>query len=144
MTDDGRTKAVYKSNDACCSNVVAISSRMVAFDDDYNVKTVDVDDGRVDRIAGFSNFVVSPDGRWLAGWAESGGHGPETIGVVSADGATCLAVPKPQNADDFDPSFSADGKRLFFTRRRFDPHTRTPEHRLSVLLSALPRSRQAC
>src|SRR5579884_2646783 len=50
----GQPRAVYSSNDSCCSNLVWASARVIALDDDYNVKTVDLTTGRVTRIAGFS------------------------------------------------------------------------------------------
>lgn len=116
----GKKRTVYSSSDSCCTEVAWVSPSLVAFDDDYRVKTVEPSSGRVRRIASFSNFSVSPDGRWVAGWKFSGGHGPETIGVVSITGADCRAVPRPKNADDFNVTFSPDGKRLIFVRQRFD------------------------
>ena len=114
-------RTVYSSNDACCSNLVWATPRLIVFADDYRVKTVDVTTGRVRRIADFSNFSVSHDGRWVAGWANSGGHGPQTIAVVSITGTNCRVLPRPKPADDSDPRFSADGRRLSFMRRRYDP-----------------------
>jgi hypothetical protein len=98
----GKPRVVYSSTDGCCSNVVWASKAMLVFDDDYNAKTVDVMTGHVNRIAGFSRFVVSPGGRWVAGWADNGGHSPQAIGVVSITGTDCRVVPKPNGADDGD------------------------------------------
>jgi hypothetical protein len=117
-TRDKRT--VYSSSDSCCTEVTWVSPSLIAFDDDYNVKTVDLSSGRVHRVATFSNFSVSADGRWIAGWKFSGGHSPETIGVVSITGSNCRTVPKPKNADDSDANFSPDAKQLMFVRQRFD------------------------
>jgi hypothetical protein len=117
-TPDKRT--VYSSSDSCCTEITWVSPSLIAFDDDYNVKTLDLSTGRVRRIATFSNFSVSADGRWVAGWKFSGGHSPETIGVVSITGSDCRTVPRPKNADDFNASFSSDAKRLMFVRQRFD------------------------
>src|SRR5579859_1461819 len=53
----GKARTIYSSNDSCCSGLVWASPRLIVFDDDYNVKTVDVTTGHVTRIAGFSNFA---------------------------------------------------------------------------------------
>ena len=136
---NGRTtRTVYSSNEACCSNVRWVSRRIIIFDDDYRVKTVDVVTGRVQTIATFSNFTVSSNGRWVAGWA-LGGHSAEQIGVVSISGGSCRVVPKPANADDTEPRFSADSSRLTFQRRRFDGHDDEPGtlHLVTVSMSSL-------
>lgn len=133
------TRALYVSNDACCSGLVWASPHLIVFDDDYRVKTMDVTTGRLTRIADFSDFTVSADGRLVAGWANSGGHSAQTIGVVSIAGTGCRVLPKPTNADDSEPRFSADGKRLFFTRRSFDATPEGPGRVLSVPLSRLRR-----
>jgi tricorn protease-like protein len=137
----GKMRTLYRSNDSCCTNVVIASPTLVAFDDDYNVKTVDLRTGHVSRIAGFSNFVVSPDGLWVAGWS----YGPfeaEQVGVVSITGNRCLRVPKPGWADDWSPYFSPDSKRVDYMQRRFDEtigEDRGPAQDLSVALGKLPR-----
>ena len=133
------TRTLYVSNDACCSGLVWASPGLIVFDDDYRVKTIDVATGRVTRIADFSDFAVSDDGRLVAGWANSGGHSAQTIGIVSIMGTGCRVVPKPTNADDSEPRFSADGKRLFFTRRSFNTTPEGPGRVLSVPLSRLRR-----
>jgi hypothetical protein len=121
-SSSSNAKAVYTSRDSCCTGLAWASSRLVVFDDDYNVKTVDVTTGRVRRIAGFSNFVLSKNDRLVAGWADTGGHAPEVVGVVSITGSCCWVALKPNpNTNDSDASFSADGKRLTFFRQRFDP-----------------------
>jgi tricorn protease-like protein len=147
VVEGGKTRTLYRSNDSCCTNLVVVTPTLVAFDDDYNAKTIDLATDEVHRIAGFSNFVVAPDGRWVAGWADSGGHSAQLIGVVSINGNACLTVPKPKWADDSGPYFSADSKRLFFARRRFDPVSEEdtgPGYDLSVLVSKLPRSQRPC
>ncbi|MHB8469522.1 MAG: hypothetical protein ACYDCH_07205 [Gaiellaceae bacterium] len=136
----GKARTVYSSNDSCCSGLVWASPRAIVFDDDYNVKTVDVTTGRVTRIASFSNFAVSKNGHWVTGWADSGGHAPEQVGVVSITGTDCRVVPKPKNADDSRADFSADGTRILFLRQTFDPKRgsdRGRGHSRSVRLSDL-------
>jgi hypothetical protein len=117
----GEQRSLYASSDSCCNGIVWASPRLIVFVDDYNVKTLNVWTGRVRRIAGFSNFVVSRDGKLVAGWQDHGGHGATEVGVVAITGGTCLHVPKPENADDTQPVFSRNGKRLSVMRRAFDP-----------------------
>ena len=139
----GKTRTVYTSNDSCCSYLAWASSRLLVFDDDYHVKTLDVVTGRIRNIAGFSDFTLSHDGRWVAGWADSGGHSAETVGVVSIRGGMCRVVPHTPTEDDTDPLFTRDGKHLKLTRRRFDlaaEEPRGPRRTATVPLSMLKPS----
>jgi hypothetical protein len=115
-----RTRTLYSSNDSCCHGIVWVSPRLIAFDDDYNAKRVDLATGRVRHIAAFSDFAVSRDGRWVAGWASSGGHVAETVGVVSINGTHCRIVPRPDNADDTQPGFMAGSKSVYVLRRSYN------------------------
>jgi hypothetical protein len=136
----GKVRTLYFSNDSCCSGLVWASARVLVFDDDYNVKTVDVTTGRVNTIAGFSNFAVSKDGRRVVGWADSGGHSPESVAVVSITGTDCHVIPRPKNEDDSQAYFSADGTRVVFSRQTFDfklGFDRGPVRLRSVRLSDL-------
>jgi hypothetical protein len=105
----GTTRILYRSSDSCCSQVLWLSPTRLVFDDDYRVTTLDVTSGRVQRIAGFSNFTVSPDHQWIAGWADSGGHRAQRVGVVRADGSGCRLVPTPSSFTDLNAYFSKDG-----------------------------------
>lgn len=116
---DGRKNPIYSSNDSCCTNLVWATPGVLVFDDDYNVKVVNVARCRPQlkphrcaarTIASFSNFVVSKDGKWVAGYADGGGHGPETIGVVSIDGSVCRTVPRQRTSSDTDPMFVGGGR----------------------------------
>jgi tricorn protease-like protein len=138
----GKARALYSSSDACCSNLTWASRQVLVFDDDYHVKTVNLNTGKVKFIAWFSDFSVSPNGRWIAGWSYSGGHSPRGIFVVSITGNDCGAVPRPPSADDSYPNFSSDNKRLFFQRQRFDPklgHDVGSAHVVSIPVTQLRR-----
>jgi Tol biopolymer transport system component len=128
---------VYASQDSCCSHLSWAASGLLVFADDYTVKTVDVGSGNVRRIAGFSDFALSPDGRWLAGYAFKNGHGAEPIAVVSIDGARCL-VPQQRARSTWPTYFSADGKRVVFT------DANPPYTELSEALDALRPATSAC
>jgi hypothetical protein len=75
---------MYHSNDSCCSEITWLPPHVLIFDDDYKVQALDPTNRRVATIAHFSNFAVSHDGRWIAGYSDSGGHAAETVGVVSS------------------------------------------------------------
>lgn len=111
---------MYRSNDSCCDEITWVSPHLLVFVDDYNVKTLDPASRRVTRISGFSNFVVSPDGRWVAGWASCGGHCAESVDVVSIAGGGCRAVPRRSDQDDSYPFFSRNSKKVTVLRQRFD------------------------
>jgi Tol biopolymer transport system component len=117
---DGQdARVVYSSNDSCCGGPIQWASpSLIVFDDDYNVKTVSLKTGKVTKLRlGFSDFAVSRNGRWIAGWADSGGHVPQTIGIASVTGDRYSELRKPgKKTDDSQPDFSPDGKQLLFNR----------------------------
>jgi hypothetical protein len=117
----GRRYRMYRSNDSCCQEITWVSPHLLVFVDDYNVKTLDPSTRRVARISGFSDFVVSPNGRWVAGWASCGGHCAETVEVVPIGGGPCRAFPHRPDQDDSYPFFSPDSRKLTVLRRPFDP-----------------------
>jgi hypothetical protein len=135
-----RLYRMYRSNDSCCTSISWIGPHLLIFDDDYNVKTLNPATRRVNRIAGFSNFVVSHNGRWVAGYAESGGHSAETVGVVPVGGGGCRVVPRRADRTDTVARFSADDAAVLIVRRHWD---RTLEeatgaaHAIAVPLAAL-------
>jgi hypothetical protein len=116
------SKVVYWSRDACCANPVWASNRLIVFDDDYRVLTLDTQTRRRSLIAHWSNFVVSKNGHLVAGYAGGGPREPQSTGVVSIDGRDCRYVPKPTKFfDDSLPSFSKDGTHITIVRRAVDP-----------------------
>jgi hypothetical protein len=116
----GRTYRMYRSNDSCCDAITWVRPHLLIFVDDYNVKTLDPPTRRVFRIAGFSEFTISHDGRLVAGYAESGGHAAETVDVVPITGGRCRAVPRRPDQDDSSPIFSRDDKAVTVVRQHFD------------------------
>jgi len=118
-----RRYRMYHSNDGCCSEIAWLPPHDLVFDDDYKVQLLDPATRRVATIAHFSAFVISPDGHWLAGYADSGGHAAETVGVVDSRGGGCRTVPHAPDQDDTVGAFTADGKAIDIIRRRFDTKT---------------------
>jgi hypothetical protein len=116
----GSRYRMYRSNDSCCDEITWIEPHLLIFVDDYNVKTLEPTTRRLTRIAGFSDFTVSHDGRWVAGYADSGGHAAETVEVVPITGGKCRAVPHRPDQDDSSPTFSRDDNAVIVTRRAFD------------------------
>jgi hypothetical protein len=135
----GRGRLLYSSHDACCTGLGWASDRLLVFGDDYHVETLDAITGRVRWIAGFSDFAVSPDGRWVAGWASHGGHEPERIFLAAVSGDACRVVPRPAHASDSRVSFSADGAQLRFVRQAFGG-TGDPGRTVRAAVASLPRA----
>jgi hypothetical protein len=137
----GKRHRMYRSNDSCCDQITwVMKPHTLVFVDDYNVKTLDPVSRRVVRIAGFSNFVVSPNGRWMAGWASCGGHCAETVEVVPLTGGVCRKVPHRSDQDDSYPFFSRDSRSVTVLRQRFDTKLREPvgsSRQITTQLSAL-------
>jgi hypothetical protein len=115
----GRTFRMYRSNDGCCTEITWQRPHLLIFVDDYKTLTLDPATKRVTRIAHFSNYVVSADGRWVAGWADCGGHCAESVAVVPITGGRCRAVPRRVDQDDNALGFSRTGDVLI-GRRYFD------------------------
>jgi hypothetical protein len=137
----GRTFRMYRSNDGCCTFITWLKPHVLVFVDDYRTFTLDPATKTVTRLGGFSNYVVSPNGRWLAGWNDSP-HGGERVGVVSIDGRTCLEVPRPRRSDDDEAAgFTKDSRSVRVYRRtysnRLDALIRP--RRLTLPLTSLPR-----
>ena len=136
----GRRYRMYRSNDSCCDQITWVAPHTLIFVDDYRVKTLDPDRRRVTRIAGFSNFVLSPDRRWVAGYADTGGHSAESVDVVPLAGGACLAVPKRPDQDVAYPRFSSDSRFVSVAERHFSSKlgydvgpTRMIRYRLAAL-----------
>lgn len=108
---------MHRSNDSCCDEITWIKPHLLVFVDDYNVKTLDPVKRTVKRTAGLSEFAVSPNGRWIAGYADSGGHAAETVAVVPTGGGEWEAVPQRPDQDDSSPIFTCDSRSLTLLRR---------------------------
>ena len=116
----GKKYRMYRSNDSCCDQITWVRPHLLIFVDDYNVKTLDPTTRRLVRIAGFSNFTISHDGRLVAGYASTGGHAAETVEVVPITGGRCRAVPHRPDQDDSSPGFARSDKALIVVRQHFD------------------------
>lgn len=119
-TRTGRRYRMYRSNDSCCDEITWVKPHLLIFVDDYNVKTLDPATRRLTRIAGFSDFTVSHNGRLVAGYADSGGHAAEIVEIVPITGGLCRAVRHPPDQDDSSPTFSRNDKAVIVARRSFD------------------------
>lgn len=140
-----RTFRMYRSNDSCCAQITWLRPHLVIFVDDYRTLTLDPTTRNATQIAGFSNFVVSRDGRWVAGWADSGGHRAESVEVVPTRGGQCRQVPRRPTQDDNAVRFSPDNRSVTIRRRFFDVKIGEPSqngfpsrwHPVTLLLSRL-------
>jgi hypothetical protein len=128
----GRVFRMYRSNDGCCSDITWVAPHLLVFVDDYRTFVLDPTTRRATKIAGFSNIAVSRDGKWVAGWADSGGHSAELVAVVPLQGGRCRAVPKRAREDDTFPRFSRDSRSITVIRRTYDPKTESWTHEREV------------
>jgi hypothetical protein len=144
----GRIFRMYSSNDGCCAQITWLPPHLLVFVDDYKTKTLDPTTKRIVVMASFSNFVVSADGRWVAGWADCGGHCAETVSVVRITGGACRDVPRRHDQDDNALRFSRDDRSLTILRRFFDVKDGEPIqssglpsrwHQITIPLSTMRR-----
>lgn len=63
-----------------------------------------------------SDFVVSPNGRWVAVWSATPPGLPQAVTLVSTDGKTCLAVPRSSQQSDIPTGFTADSRNVIVSR----------------------------
>jgi hypothetical protein len=137
QADGGRRQTIFSSS-ACCSGVVWASRRLIAFDQNVTVKTIDVRTRRVRSIAGADDFKISSDGRWIAWWKDGGEFTPPNpAGIVSITGNDCLVVRTPKNAADMLLYFHPGNTRRVYFLREFDDGT---SRTLSLPTSSLKRA----
>ncbi len=115
----GPRRVIFHSR-GCCENVAWASRYLIAFVND-GIQTIDVRTLRVRLIAEAFEFNISSDGRWIAWSRTAGPETPDTVGVVSITGDTCLLVARPRNRQDSLPFFHPGGTRLYFLREPFEP-----------------------
>jgi hypothetical protein len=141
-----REVSMYQSNDSCCTNVMWAKPHTLFFVDDYRVFRLDPATRKHTVIASWSDFFVSPDGRWIAGFAYVGGSvaPASTVGVLSIDGKTCLAVPHSSHESDEAVGFTRDGKSVVVKRQPFVPNngvTSSDYKLVSYAISSLAASK---
>lgn len=120
--DTGRRVRIYHTTDAPCSYLTWVRPHLLVFDDDYRVLTLDPPSRKVTLIGGFSDFDVSPDERWIAGYAFGPPEDAETVDVLSVSGGMCLVVPHTARQTDEVAGFTRDSRNVIVLRRRFVPN----------------------
>jgi hypothetical protein len=118
-----RRRVVFFSRGGCCGNILWASRDVIVVIGGYNrVWALDLRSRRAKRIAGFTGFHLSRDGRWLAGCTTTArtSRAPSASSRSAAPGAR---VPRrPKGASDWLAFFSADGKHLSFNRQTLNPY----------------------
>src|SRR5690242_591209 len=118
-----RVRAYKSVGLACCTNVTWAKPHTLLFDDDYQVFRLNPVTRTHKMIAGWSDFVVSLNGRWIAGYAYGGSSAAPalTVGVLSVDGKTCLTVPHGSHESDAPAGFSKDSSNVIIVRDGYLP-----------------------
>lgn len=112
----------YHSTDSCCTYITWAKPHTLLFDDDYRLMTLDPATRKLTLLAGFSDFVVSRDGRWVAGFALHPPEDAETVGVLSLADRTCLVVPHTSHQTDETAGFTRDNQGVIVERSSFSPN----------------------
>ena len=89
----GRQTAVETPSVACCDLVTWASPHRLFFADSERVFRLDPAKRKVRFVAAFDDFLVSPNGEWVAGRFEGYGVG---TGVVSVRTGECVLVPEAE------------------------------------------------
>ncbi len=114
-----RVRSMYRAIPTCCTSITWLPPHLVIFEDNYRVEVLDPTTRHLKTISEDSNFIVSPGGRWIAGY-QSSPHDPSIVDVVSTAGGRCLVVPRKRPDDDTPVAFTRDGAALLISRGRFD------------------------
>ena len=112
----GRRTVGYSSNNACCDNVTWVRPHRLFFSDDYRVFSLDPLKRKVRFIAAFDDFLVSPNGEWLAGYAAAGPREPQPAGVISLRTGKCVLVPGSGDFIGREFAFHSSTPQTGFTR----------------------------
>lgn len=135
---------VYRSRDACCDMISWVKPHALLFVDDYRVFRVDVAPGGISslhriKIADWSNFVISPDERMIAGWADAGPEDSSTVEVEPSTGGDCFSVPHTAHESDTAVGFTKNGRAVIVARSPFSPNDGVtgPSHLVQYALASL-------
>jgi hypothetical protein len=133
----------YQSDSFCCDYITWAKPHTLLFDDDYQLMRLDPVTRKHRTIAGWSDFVVSPDGRWIAGWGQGSEISPERVGVRSVEGKTCLVVPRDSHQKDEAAGFTQDSKNVIVKRWPYEPDNGAtgPSQLVQYAISSLPTSK---
>lgn len=137
----GRRVRVFETTAAPCSYLTWVKPHLLLFDDDYRVMTLHPSSRQVTSIGRFSDFLVSPDQRWIAGYAASSPEQAETVDLLSLNGRTCLVVPHTSHQTDEVAGFTRDSEGVIVLRARFTPNDGPtgPSHLVQYDIASLQR-----
>jgi hypothetical protein len=93
----GEQTVDYSSLEECCDDITWARPHTLVFADDYRTFVLDPTKGKATFLAGFTDFYVSPDGRWVAGYAEAPSSQPQPAGLVSLATGKCVLIPGYQD-----------------------------------------------
>lgn len=119
LSEHGSRAVQVDQSSLCCTEVMWAAPHTLLFDDDFHLMRLDPVTRKRKTISNWGHYVVSRDGRWIAGWTY--GYGaqesiPESVGVLSPDGKTCLAVPHNSQQSDEAAGFTRDGTSVVVRR----------------------------
>jgi len=134
----GRRFVAHGEIDSCCYELTWVTPHVLVFDNvDFLVLALRPPSMHARLLAQASDFVVSPNGKWVAVWSSTPPDVAQTVAVVSIDGTTCLAVPRSSNENDTAAGFTADSRNVIVSRT-----TRGSSQQLvGLAISSLPRKR---
>jgi hypothetical protein len=134
----GKGVQMYHSNNDCCTDIAWARPDLLLFLDYPLVESLDPATRIVTVLGDLNDFVVSPNGRWVAGSGASGPGDPvaTTVYVLGVGAKKCLVVPG-SSADA--AGFTRDSKAVIVNRNVHPLETQLRQFALSSLHGNCPR-----
>jgi hypothetical protein len=120
----GRRVRMFSRHDAGCDDLTWAKPHLLLFEWNYGLYTLNPATGQVTNPALLSNFVVSPDARWVAGDNANGApEAPQNpVYVLTVNNSMCVIVPLAPHRTDAVVGFSPTASRSSSAPRRGTGH----------------------
>lgn len=109
----GQRVRMYGSHQDGCSYLTWAQPDRLLFESNFAFHTLNPATRKVIEPALFGEFVVSPNGRWVAGNAVPGPEAPqETVYALTPSNSRCVIVPRGAHRTDEVVGFTRDSKSV--------------------------------
>jgi hypothetical protein len=127
-----------------CTQETWVKPHLLLFEANYSVERLDPSTRAATQISGLGDFIVSPNGQWIAGDNGAGPQVSSSVFVLSIRAPKCLVVPhKPTQTDTSAKGFTPDSRNIIVQRNPFTPSS-GPEGRGQLVQVSLASLQARC